>query len=111
MEEPIGIAILSFDHLFGSARGRSSGPSTNLLISLNVAFSEGHNVTNVTAELPKEGADRSTRAAQEWLEPGRFSFGAPTRLGPVRRPATMVNSTPFLSQRNSVTAIEGDNTE
>jgi hypothetical protein len=42
--------------------------STNLLISLNVAFSEGHNVTDVTdvtAELPKEGADRSTQAAQE----------------------------------------------
>jgi hypothetical protein len=44
--------------------------STNLLISLNAAFSEGNNVTNVTAELPKEGADRSTRAAQE-------SAGAP----------------------------------
>jgi hypothetical protein len=45
--------------------------STNLLISLNAAFSEGHNVTDVTAELPKEGADRSTQAAQELA-------GAPT---------------------------------
>ena len=51
MEETIGIAILSFDHLFEYARVVRQVTSTNLLISLNAAFSEGHNVTDVTAEL------------------------------------------------------------
>ena len=80
---------------------------TDLLISLNAAFSEGHNVTNVTAEPPKEGADRSTREAQALAGARQFSFGAPTRSGQF---GSMVNSTLFLSQRSAVTASEGDNT-
>ena len=80
MEGTIGIATLSFDHLFEFARNRPSGHSTNLLISLNVAFSEGNNVTNVTAELPGEGADCLKGAAQE-LEPRATFVGAPTRPG------------------------------
>jgi len=78
---------------------------TDLLISLNAAFSEGHNVTNVTAEPPKEGADRSTREAQALAGARQLSFGAPTRSGQF---GSMVNSTLFLSQRNAVTASEGD---
>ena len=77
MEETIGIAILSFDHLFEYARVVRQVTSTNLLISLNAAFSEGHYVTDVTAELPKEGADRSTQAAQELAgAPAIFVWGS-----------------------------------
>jgi hypothetical protein len=39
--------------------------ATDLLISLNAAFGDSPKFTNVTAEPPTEGADRSTRAAQE----------------------------------------------
>lgn len=49
----------------------------NLLISLNAAFSEGHNVTSVTAEPPTEGADHSTPAAQELAgAPAIFAWGS-----------------------------------
>jgi hypothetical protein len=51
--------------------------STTLLISLNAAFSDRHNVTNVTAEPPKEGADRPTRAVQELTgAPAIFVWGS-----------------------------------
>jgi hypothetical protein len=51
--------------------------SATLLISLNAAFSDGHNVTSVTAEPPKEGADRPTRAVPELTgAPAIFVWGS-----------------------------------
>ena len=57
-----------------------SGTSTNLLIPLNATFSEGYNVTNVTAEPPKEGADCSKAGGSGVGAPATF-VGAPTRPG------------------------------